>query len=54
MDMNLIVRLFGNGNVPATVVEMGNQLVTAGMKRGEEIGNDLSDIIDDIFDSIFE
>jgi len=54
MYMNLIERLFGGGNVPTTVAEMGNQLVTAGMKRGEEIGNGLSEIIDDIIDSIFE
>jgi len=52
--MNLIERLFGGSNVSTTVAEMGNQLVTAGMKRGEEIGNGLSDIIDDIIDSIFD
>ncbi len=54
MDMNLIERLFGAGKEPATLAEMGNQLVTAGMKHGEEIGNGLSDIIDDIIDAIFE
>ena len=54
MDMNLIERLFGAGKEPVNVEEMGNQLVTAGMKRGEKIGNGLSDIIDDIIDAIFE
>jgi hypothetical protein len=54
MDMNLIELLFSGGKEPADVAEMGNQLVTAGMKCGEEIGNDLSDIIDDIIDAIFE
>lgn len=54
MNMNIIERLFGNGDAPASIAEMGNQLVTAGMKRGEEIGNMISNIIDDIFDSIFE
>lgn len=54
MDMNLIERLFSAGKEPADVAEMGNQLMTAGMKRGEEIGNTLSDIIDDIIDAIFE
>ncbi len=54
MYMNLIELLFDAGKEPTTVTEIGNHLVTAGMKRGEEIGNDLSDIIDDIIDAIFE
>ena len=52
--MNIIQRLFGDNSVPTTVADMGNQVVSAGMKRGEEIGNGLSEIIDDIIDAIFE
>lgn len=52
--MNLIERLFGGGHVPANVTEMGNQIVSAGMKRGEEIGNGISDLIDEVIDAIFE
>lgn len=52
--MNLIERLFVGGHVPANVAKMENQIVSAGMKRGEDIGNGISELIDEIIDAIFE
>ena len=44
----------GETNLPATVRDLGEQVVKAGQKTGEKLGQCISDVIDDIIDFLFD
>ena len=44
----------GATNLPATVKDLGEQVVKAGQKTGEKLGQGISDVIDEIIDFLFD